>query len=353
MAISVTRRSDLSLLYRILRTLIKPLRPHLAAPKAKHAAGSPRLKKHPRRVGKVKITEREVLVLSTVEVSLHFLDSQTTKLTESIWVYDFHAPAPTAAHDHPSDDDAPPRQPTQTIYYFAGGGFQAPPSSEHWKFCAHLASALAPAGHRVVLVSSPLAPRSPARDALPLLRRWLAHALSADLDTDVVALAGDSSGANVALSLALWCAEQHSSSPARLRAVLALSPPADLRNTNPAIARADAADPVLGTRVAEGAARAWAAGSDPADPHLSPALADTAALRAAGIAVSGAVGTADVLAPDALKFMEGCEGAGVEGDWLVWEGQMHCFPLTACYGLREGREGREWVVETLMRQVEG
>jgi len=29
----------------------------------------------------------------------------------------------------------------------------------------------------------------------------------------------------------------------------------------------------------------------------------------------------------------------------MWEGQMHCFPMIVAYGVREGREGFEWVME--------
>jgi acetyl esterase/lipase len=57
------------------------------------------------------------------------------------------------------------------------------------------------------------------------------------------------------------------------------------------------------------------------------------------------------LAPDAVKFRKACEKAGVTGEWLVWEGQMHCFPLTFSYGMSEGKQGMDWVVGVLERNT--
>ncbi|KAI1212012.1 Alpha/Beta hydrolase protein [Annulohypoxylon truncatum] len=349
-SITITCRTDLSLLYRVLRIVIRPLRPHLVTPKGEYPAGSPRLRKHPHRIGKVSITEREILIPSNL-----LLDSEASSgfKAESLWVYDFHLPV--------SGNNNNRATATHTVYYFAGGGFQAPASSEHWKFCAYLASSLPRS--RVVLVSYPLAPHSPAKTTLPFLRRWLIQELrDAAAGDRVVSLVGDSSGANIALSLGLWCADQLALAKSgtgleldyhRLKSVLAISPPTDLRSPlkgrAPSKAEADAQDPVLGPRIADAAATAWSADSEieRRNPYLSLILADLANLKASGIRVNGVVGTADVLAPDALEFVDRCGGEGVKGQWLVWNGLMHCFPLAACYGLREGVEGRDWIVRVL------
>jgi hypothetical protein len=100
-------------------------------------------------------------------------------------------------------------------------------------------------------------------------------------------------------------------------------------------------------------------------PNLSPRISS---LKAANIKVHGIVGTADVLAPDALVFKELCEKYGVQGEWLVWNGrsissgsrsnlltmyldQMHCFPLAWVYGLSEGKVGKDWILDVLKRHV--
>ncbi|CAJ2507322.1 Uu.00g085080.m01.CDS01 [Anthostomella pinea] len=347
-SINLTRRSDLSPLYKVLRKVIRPLRPRLVSSDERCPAGSPRLEKHPRSVNKVDITERKIELLPNLSSDVN----GDRKSGDLLWVYDFQP-----SNEIFSSGDG--NRGIHTMYYFAGGGFQSPPSSEHWKLCAHLASTPASTGGRVVLVSYPLAPGSPAKDSLPLLRRWLAQALrDAEAQNGIVSLLGDSAGANVALSLGLWCADQlalakvntnteAADSLSRLRSVMAISPPTDMRNQNPAVPLADATDPVLAKSVTDGAAEAWSKGSDKEDPYLSPNLADLKNVAAGGMRLNGVIGTSDVLAPDALVFLEKCKDEGVKGDWLVWEGQMHCFPLAACYGLRESKESRDWVEKTL------
>ncbi|KAI0376993.1 Alpha/Beta hydrolase protein [Hypomontagnella monticulosa] len=341
--ITITRRSDLSILYRILRFVIRPLRPHLVAPRRQFPAGSPRLPNYPRKIHGVVITEREATIPPYLPRGSN-IDTPTA--TESLWVYDFHFTRVTQNRNQPKYD----------IFYFPGGGFQTPASREHFKFCARLASSISRS--RVTLVSYPLAPHSPAAQTLPLLRRWLLKALrDATTDGTNVILLGDSSGANIALSLGLWCADQLAilgpetadhRDLGRLKSVLAISPPTDLRNINPAAALVDPQDPVLGKRTADAAAKAWAAGGDARDPYLSLNLANLGNVRACGMRIHGVLGTADVLAPDALEFLEKCRKESIQGNWLVWEGQMHCFPLAACYGLREGKEARDWIVDALI-----
>ena len=70
----------------------------------------------------------------------------------------------------------------------------------------------------------------------------------------------------------------------------------------------------------------WAANWGVDHPEVSPNLsASIPALRNAGIKVHGVVGTADVLAPDALVFKDMCEKHGVTGQWLVWEGMFQVY----------------------------
>ncbi|KAH9906044.1 Alpha/Beta hydrolase protein [Xylariomycetidae sp. FL2044] len=374
----ITRRSDLSVFYKVLRTIIRPFRPRLVSSSKHYPAGSPRLPLRPRKIQRVTITERRLDIEPGGSVSTDpNADAETG--SDPLWVYDFEAPNRPPPPPSSGDEDGASKPP-HTVYYFAGGGFQAPPTTGHWKFCAHLASALAPSRGRVVLVSYPLAPNSPAHLSLPLLRRWLRRALADAAATGgVVSLMGDSAGANVALSLGLWCAderaaagasrrgrgrregedktqagagsreeeEEEEDSLARLRSVVAICPPTDMRNQHPAIAQADAQDPVLDKSVTDGAAEAWSKGSDKEDPYLSPNLADLERVRECGLRIHGVVGTADLLAPDALVFVDRCKEAGVRGEWLIWEGQMHCFPLASCYGVREGIEGRTWMEELL------
>ena len=337
------------------------------------------------------------------------------------------------------------------IYYFAGGGWQTPPSKEHWKFCSHLATRLTQKGHptSVTLVSHPLAPNSPASRTLPILERLYYEILPsspppsmanghvndstaktngslsppnekdelnapteliltespsplaapntsppthpspatlapADQPTsttpsplqpsssspdrslkpstshltldraktrfidssDEIIFAGDSSGGNVALSLVLNILAQNPSARVPSQ-ILLVSPAVDLRNTNPEILQAEKSDPLMSKKYIESTAQAWA-GEDRANPRYSPLLRDLGVLRERGIKVDGVVGLADVLAPDARKLAEQCEREGVKGSWLMWERQMHCFPLAFSYKmLPEATESVEWICDRL------
>lgn len=314
--IQLTTRDDLSLLYRLLRALIRPLRPRLVGLQAPQPAGSPKLR--PPKT-KTAIRERHV---------------------EGMYVYDFGTP------DHISST-------RHQLFYFAGGGFQSPPSSEHWKFCAELSNRLQGI-YQVTLVSYPLAPKSPAAESLRLLQNWLrAVGMDAACKGDSVTLMGDSAGGNIAITLGLWWAEHIREHQIRsvVKNVFAISPPTDLRTNNPAIAEADKHDPVLTAKLSADVGKAWAAGMRLDHPDISPLFADLTLLRHADVKVHGVVGTYDVLAPDAIKFREACNEAGVSGQWLEWKGQMHCFPLTFSYGLSEGKQSKEWIVEVLKRNV--
>lgn len=372
----VTHCTDKSLLYRVLRPCLRPLRPRLVGLKPSDVKGSPKIPKRPKSHKGVKIVERKIDVPSRPERPLPQADGRETHTganTQSLWLYNFE-PERTASQ---TARDGAKREYRHTIYYFAGGGFQAPAGGEHWKLCATMAADLLQDDVRIVLVSYPLAPRSPAKQSLPLLRNWLLMALqeannNARADEHIT-LMGDSAGGNVVLGLAFWWSEQlelvteelkgrdEHMEPAkraelealkRLKSVVAISPPTDFRNVNPAIAEADKLDPILTQEVTQGAADAWcktwewSKGMAEADPELSPALADADSwqkLRDSRIAIHGIYGTADRLAPDCKVFMDLCEKEQIPGKWLVWENQMHCFPLTQCYGMEEGKEGLKWL----------
>lgn len=393
----IDHRTDLSPLYRVLRLCIRPLRPRLVGIIPLNETGSPQLRDHPTSHYGVTISERLTQVADSEDCKLTQADAATN--TQKVWLYDFvpKVVPPTNGVKGGDGNDDGSNWWTHTIYYFAGGGFQAPASGEHWKLTARLAKDLAPRGIRVVMISYPLAPKSPAKDSIPLLRAWLAKTLQDTRGSkQTVTLMGDSAGGNVVLSLAFWWAtrlarmtgtmaaeegetqpsDQHTSGTTdhssdedittwkHLTHVLTISPPGDFRDINPDIAKADAVDPVLDASVTKGAADAWCAGwpcpedieTAKADPALSPNLQPASSwshLKQSNLTVNGIIGTADRLGPDAQVFMGRCKEEGIQGRWLVWEGQMHCFPLTRCYGLREGREGFGWLVERMEEVVKG
>ncbi|EHY59664.1 hypothetical protein HRR83_001062 [Exophiala dermatitidis] len=405
-SIQITTRTDLSLLYRLLRLAIRPLRPRLVSPpKTPFPPGSIRLFEENdhgmKRKWGCNVVESRREGVWEYTFCPDFDESQSRSRPQSqsktIW---------NENQDEKRDHRCPLEKSYRRhqVYYFAGGGFQAPPSGEHWLFLAQLAKECGEHSEieiGITLVSYPLAPSSPAADSLPMMRTWLTSVLDeARLSGDTVSLAGDSSGGNIALSLGFWAVEHYKEDETNLkssgavdkgtafplRSVLCISPPVDMRNTNPAISECDKVDPVLTMGLTERIAREWTAADssrentakkisyssessssassrdvEPApcvpfsseDPSTSPLLNPESAFRALkerGVSVHGVIGTHDVLAPDALEFLRRCESQGINGRWLVWEGQMHCFPLAGGYqklGLREGRVGRQFVLDLL------
>lgn len=413
-SIEVVTRHDLTFLYRFLRVILKRLRPHLVKPpKSPYPEGSPRLRPPRRR----NIVTRE------------------TKI-EDVWMYHFHALGPGSGKkngrvlkakveektgiagkttgdsdfaDGPqgttvTDKDKGPKR-KHRVYYFIGGGFQSPPSGEHWRFVTQLAQDLA--GHRasvtfpatersvdpendarieLILVSYPLAPSSPASETLRVLRVWLKRILDdAVQNEETVGLMGDSSGATMIMSLGFWAVENYppststahehtpSSRPFPLTSLITISGPMDLTNSSPEIPRVDALDCILTASLTEKVAKTWCGHLSPpsydsssnkhastplSDPSVSPLFNPPAAfqaLRDKNVHVHGVYGTHDVLTPSGLEFLAKCQQTGIKGKWLVWEGQMHCFPLAGggeWLGIREGRDAR-WFLEQVMRDDVG
>jgi acetyl esterase/lipase len=244
------------------------------------------------------------------------------------------------------------------IYYFAGGSWQKVPTPQHWTMCAKMATEMPDT--IVSLVSMPMAPNNPAPSSFPwLLRLYRILLAEAQEAGDKVIMAGDSSGANVVLCLTLEALREDEeknldvttaqTSSAHPVAIMAISPSTDLTRSNPDIEKIAHHDPLLTPDVIRQTAKAWVGDWDASDRKVSPINANISLLAKRGIKVHGVTSGCDVLAPDGVMFRNKCSEFDVEGEWLHWEKQMHCFVLTLPYGLREGREGVQWVVDVLKK----
>lgn len=251
-----------------------------------------------------------------------------------------------------------PEKGKKRIYYFAGGSWQNPPTPQHWAVCSKMAQQMPDSV--VSVVSAPVAPNNPAPKAFPwLMRLYRTLLLEAQESGDKVILAGDSSGANIVLALTLEALKEDTengldisdaqTSSAHPVAVMVISPSTDLTRANPDIEKIAKHDPLLTPSVIRQTAGAWTGDWDPIDRRLSPLNADIELLAKRGIKVHGVTAGNDVLAPDGLHFRNKLSEYNVQGDWLHWERQMHCFVLMLPYGLREANEGVEWVVERLKK----
>lgn len=333
---TVQERDTRSFLTRTLNIALRPLRPRLVTPKAL-PEGATRLTATKRSRRYCEVTERRV---------------------EGVWTYELERKPcfQTQSTSHSGT--------RRLIIYFAGGGWQMPPSEHHWALCAELVRRLHDT--RVVIVSCPLAPAAPVSIAFPQIGRvykvLLAEASKAG---QKVIVAGDSSGGNIALCITTW--ELRLPKPEAIKppvAIMVISPTTDLRHELREIKEAERYDPLHTHRSINQSARAWcpfpldAEHSDYdkgqaqgdwsfLDPRVSPIQADLSCLVKHNISVHGIIGSCDVLEPEAIVFKNKCQKDGVSGQWLSWQGQMHCFPLLFQYGLREGKEGVNWMVDVL------
>lgn len=316
--INVTERTTRSIPMLLLTTLIKPFKPALVSPgklPARAPGTSPQL--DPQEKYNCKVSEHKVAGLLVYDIS-----------------------PPSTASSGLSETG----KKTKRIYYFGGGGFVAPPSKEHWAFVSEIARKTAKDGVQISVISPPLAPETRAETGREMLEDWLRSAIvEGARDGEEIVLMGDSSGGNLALCCAL------SSAGRGVKAVVMVSPTLDLAKANPDMLDAEKLDPVQTIESSKQGADEWRGDLDGKDARISPLYADLGVLANRGVRVHCISGSHDILHPDVMLMRVKLEEAGVGGEWLIWEKQMHCFPLAWTYGLSEAKQGKDWILNLLKR----
>ncbi|KAF4978067.1 hypothetical protein FZEAL_5493 [Fusarium zealandicum] len=343
--LTVDERDERHLTTRLVQTILKPIKPALVKAGKTDSADPTRLKAPKSALKRCHIEERQV---------------------EGIWVYDL-----TSKPEHEEEGEPSNRQPRRIIY-FGGGGWQMPPSSQHFCLCAELVYRLS--NTTVTIVSPPFAPKYPVSEAFPKIEdAYNALLRETALRGESVVVAGDSSGGNIALCLVLWTllngVEKDSKPPT---AILAISPSTDLRHEHEDIKSSDKFDPILTHDAINSTAETWCPDGSLedhpppemkteedkrdgvfdwtfGDPRVSPIQGDLSVLVQNNVKVHGITGSYDVLEPEAVAFREKCKKEGIQGEWLAWEGQMHCFPLAFRYGLKESKAAMDWITDVLER----
>ncbi|WQF79375.1 Putative alpha/beta hydrolase-3, lipase, GDXG serine active [Colletotrichum destructivum] len=333
-SLTIQERDGRSIRMRLLQIAIKPFRPMLVSPR-----------KTPPTADRLTVPKK---------IKRHYC--VTERKADGIWVYNL-----TQNSQNPARDPSPEHC-HRRILYFAGGSWQMPPSKAHWAFCAELVRRME--GTKVTIISCPLAPEHPVSTAFPHIERVYKQLMTESTKAgEKVVVAGDSSGGNLALSLVAWTLKtQENESYNAPVAVLAICPTTDLRHDHPKIQQVEKLDPLHTLESVRSTAKAWCPGlrklsSDEKgttdwtfdDPRVSPIQADLRLFGRHNVSVHGVIGSRDILAPEAVVFRDKCEKHGLSGEWLCWNGQMHCFPLTFRYGLREGRQGMDWIISVLRK----
>lgn len=205
-----------------------------------------------------------------------------------------------------------------TLVHFHGGGYVIGSALAFRNLVSHLAQQVGASAFVPEYALAPEAPFPAALDqAVAIIR-----ALHDDGRTRL-AVSGDSAGGGLALA-----AVQASGSAAR--ALVLVSPWADLTLTAPSLMERADADLIIARDALDAAATSYAGPHDRGDARLSPRFGSFA--EAPPIMVH--VGTDEALFDDATAIAE-ADGAKVE--LHVWEGMTHVFPANLA-ALEAGRE---------------
>jgi len=214
---------------------------------------------------------------------------------------------------------APQADRTKVIVYFHGGGFQIGSLDSHGELMARLSRE---SGVSVLGVDYRLAPEhrfpAPVDDAETVID-WL-H--SQGFDATRIALAGDSAGGGLALSLLLRLQEHGKPQPA---AAYLLSAWTDLTASGASYENRAAVDPLNQKPMLLLMARAYMGErKDPEHPQASPRFADASQLGALPPLLLQ-VGEREVVASDTEDFAARVVAAGGHAQVQVWPAMIHVF----------------------------
>ena len=228
----------------------------------------------------------------------------------------------TTARGRPAMWAVPKRSsPDQVLLCIHGGGFVSGSMYTHRKMFGHLAKAT---GARALLVDYRLLPEGGAYpvplDDVAAAYRWL---LDQGTAASHVALAGDSTGAWLAVTAALRARDQSLPLPA---AAMLLSPAVDMEVNGESFETNGDKDPFFRREVVRGLIRSFLGeATGPRDPLVNPLHADLTGLGPVYIQVGGD----ESLLDDARLLNERARKAGVDVRLEVFPGMLHTFQMAA------------------------
>jgi acetyl esterase/lipase len=208
----------------------------------------------------------------------------------------------------------------KALLYFHGGGFRLGSVSSHRDLIARIAEA---SGYRVLAVNYRLAPEHRFPAALEDALKAYGWMRDQGLAPQNIALAGDSAGGNLVLTLMLSLRDRHEPLPA---AGVLMSPWTDLAATGESYRSRAAADPIHQRSMILALAKSFLGeDGDPKNPLASPLYADLSGLPPLLIQA----GDRETVRDDALMLAERAKAAGVRVELQVWDGMIHVFQMFA------------------------
>jgi acetyl esterase/lipase len=240
------------------------------------------------------------------------------------WDALFSAPGNAQVHDVDADGvpcqwtAAPGARDDRVVMYFHGGGFQVGSLASHRELMACISAAC---GARVLGVAYRLAPEhrhpAPLQDALRAYD-WLRAQGAAP---GGIAVAGDSAGGGLGLSLLIALRRRGDALPA---AFWGLSAWTDLTASGASYQTRAALDPIHQRPMILAMARNYLGGADAADTLASPLFASAAELAALPPLLLQ-VGERETVVSDSEEFARKAAAAGARAELQVWPGMIHVF----------------------------
>jgi len=224
------------------------------------------------------------------------------------------------------------------ILYVHGGGFHGGSPRTHRLLAGSLAKA---ASSDVLLIDIRLVPegRYPAQiDDIRTAYRWM---LENGYESGNIVVAGDGTGANLALEAVLRQKAAGRQLPA---AFVAISPVSDLSASGASMQANAATDPVISKAVIDALAKPYLGATAPQDPAVSPLFADLSGLPPMLLQVSGS----EALLDDSLRLADKARQAGVDVTLEVWPGLIHGWQLFP-HLLEDADKSNQRIAEFAMR----
>jgi epsilon-lactone hydrolase len=209
--------------------------------------------------------------------------------------------------------------PDTVLFFVHGGGFVSGSPRTHAKLAGHLASAM---GARALVVGYGLAPEHVYPEPLDEVTAAYEWLLGQGVAPGRIAVAGDSCGAWLALSLALRARDRGLGMPA---ALLLVSPWVDLSQGGASYLSNAGNEPFFAKPLVDALAGMFLGGADPKDAGLDLLQADYAGLPPMHIQVGGD----ESLLDDSRVLESLAAAAGVDVTLDVVPGQLHTFQMAA------------------------
>lgn len=236
--------------------------------------------------------------------------------------------------------DAPGVNISQALLFLHGGGFELGSLRSDGELAARLGRA---SGMRVLFPEYRLAPEHPFPAAIDdVLAAWRWLRTDQDLSATSMAVAGDSAGGGLAVSLLVAARDAGEALPA---AAALMSPTVDLTASGTSMTDRVDQDPISTPAMLRQFASDYLAGADPKTPLASPLFASLSGLPPLLVQV----GTADLLFSDSERLARAAAEAGVDVTLDVGDGLPHVYQLL--FGTPEAARATEQIGAFLRARV--